>query len=107
LATIPQSAKGDGPVSRDQYSTPSPPAVQSIEPRLFIEGEFDRSVDAARKAFRCFGGIADEGQGAIIPVESGFLNYVTRELLVVWGGLSRLQTRFPGRPPAEGWRYSF
>ena len=174
MATIPQSAKGDGSVLRDLYSTPAPTSVQSIETRLFIGGEFvraaegglipvynphdnsllakvaeatsvdiDRAVDAARKAFpawkrmaaadrgrlllkladaieadapylselecldtghpirdtrnldvprtaaafRYFGGIADKVQGTIVPVEAGFLNYVTREPLGVVGAI--------------------
>ena len=38
-------------------------------------------LDVPRTAatFRYFGGIADKVQGSIIPVERGFLNYVTRE----------------------------
>jgi aldehyde dehydrogenase (NAD+) len=35
--------------------------------------------------FRYFGGIADKVEGRIVPVESGFLNYVTREPLGVVG----------------------
>ena len=38
-------------------------------------------LDVPRTAacFRYFGGIADKVQGDVIPVEPGFLNYVTRE----------------------------
>ena len=35
--------------------------------------------------FRYFGGMADKVEGRIVPVESGFLNYVTREPLGVVG----------------------
>ena len=35
--------------------------------------------------FRYFGGMADKLQGSIIPVEKGFLNYVTREPVGVVG----------------------
>jgi hypothetical protein len=45
LATITQSAKGDGSVLRDQTSTPTPTSVQSIETRLFIGGEFVRAAE--------------------------------------------------------------
>jgi acyl-CoA reductase-like NAD-dependent aldehyde dehydrogenase len=36
-------------------------------------------------AFRYFGGIADKHQGSVVPVEAGFLNYVTREPVGVVG----------------------
>jgi aldehyde dehydrogenase (NAD+) len=44
-------------------------------------------LDVPRTAacFRYFGGIADKLQGDVIPVEPGFLNYVTREPLGVVG----------------------
>ena len=42
-------------------------------------------VPRAAAAFRYFGGIADKLQGDIIPVEQGFLNYVTRDPLGVVG----------------------
>ena len=38
-------------------------------------------VPRTAAAFRYFGGIADKVQGTVVPVESGFLNYVTREPL--------------------------
>jgi acyl-CoA reductase-like NAD-dependent aldehyde dehydrogenase len=46
-----------------------------------------RGLDVARTAatFRYFGGIADKVQGSIVPVEAGFLNYVTREPVGVVG----------------------
>ncbi len=46
-----------------------------------------RGLDAPRTAatFRYFGGIADKVQGTVVPVESGFLNYVTREPVGVVG----------------------
>lgn len=46
-----------------------------------------RTLDVPRTAacFRYFGGIADKLQGDVIPVEPGFLNYVTREPLGVVG----------------------
>ncbi len=46
-------------------------------------------LDVPRTAacFRYFGGIADKVQGDVIPVEAGFLNYVTREALGVVGAI--------------------
>lgn len=46
-----------------------------------------RGLDVPRTAatFRYFGGMADKVEGRIVPVESGFLNYVTREPLGVVG----------------------
>ena len=46
-----------------------------------------RGLDVPRTAatFRYFGGMADKLQGSVIPVESGFLNYVTREPVGVVG----------------------
>ena len=46
-----------------------------------------KMLDVPRTAatFRYFGGMADKVQGSIIPVEAGFLNYVTREPLGVVG----------------------
>ena len=46
-----------------------------------------RGLDVARTAatFRYFGGMADKVQGSIVPVEAGFLNYVTREPIGVVG----------------------
>jgi aldehyde dehydrogenase (NAD+) len=44
-------------------------------------------LDVPRTAatFRYFAGIADKIEGSVVPVESGFLNYVTREPLGVIG----------------------
>ena len=42
-------------------------------------------VPRTAAAFRYFGGIADKYQGSVVPVEAGFLNYVTREPLGVVG----------------------
>ena len=44
-------------------------------------------LDVPRTAFtyRYFGGMADKVQGSVVPVEPGFLNYVTREPLGVVG----------------------
>lgn len=46
-----------------------------------------RGLDVPRTSatFRYFGGMADKLQGSVIPVEQGFLNYVTREPLGVVG----------------------
>src|SRR5205807_5766763 len=46
-----------------------------------------RNLDAPRTvaAFRYFGGIADKVEGRIVPVDAGFLNYVTREPVGVVG----------------------
>jgi acyl-CoA reductase-like NAD-dependent aldehyde dehydrogenase len=48
-----------------------------------------RMLDVPRTAacFRYFGGMADKIQGDVIPVESGFLNYVVREPLGVVGAI--------------------
>ncbi len=48
-----------------------------------------RRLDVPRTAaaFRYFGGIADKVLGTVIPVEPGFLNYVTREPLGVVGAI--------------------
>jgi acyl-CoA reductase-like NAD-dependent aldehyde dehydrogenase len=48
-----------------------------------------QKVDVPRTAaaFRYFGGIADKVQGSVVPVEAGFLNYVTREPLGVIGAI--------------------
>ena len=47
-------------------------------------------LDVPRTAFtyRYFGGMADKLQGSIIPVEPGFLNYVTREPVGVVGQIT-------------------
>jgi acyl-CoA reductase-like NAD-dependent aldehyde dehydrogenase len=46
-----------------------------------------RNLDIPRTAgvFRYFGGIADKVEGTVIPVDTGFLNYVLREPLGVVG----------------------
>ena len=46
-----------------------------------------RALDVPRTAacFRYFGGIADKIEGAVIPVEAGFLNYVQRKPIGVVG----------------------
>ena len=46
-----------------------------------------RNLDIPRTAacYRYFGGIADKVEGAVIPVDAGFLNYVLREPLGVVG----------------------
>jgi len=46
-----------------------------------------RALDVPRTAacFRYFGGIADKVEGSVIPVDTGFLNYVLREPLGVVG----------------------
>jgi aldehyde dehydrogenase (NAD+) len=46
-----------------------------------------RCLDVPRTAatFRYFGGMADKYQGSVVPVERGFLDYVTREPLGVVG----------------------
>jgi aldehyde dehydrogenase (NAD+) len=46
-----------------------------------------RALDVPRTAatFRYFGGMADKLHGSVVPVERGFLNYVTREPLGVVG----------------------
>src|SRR5258706_4687485 len=46
-----------------------------------------RSLDVPRTAacFRYFGGMADKFQGDVVPVEAGFLNYLTREPVGIVG----------------------
>ncbi|WP_206998857.1 aldehyde dehydrogenase family protein [Trinickia mobilis] len=46
-----------------------------------------RNLDVPRTAatFRYFGGMADKFEGSVIPVEAGFLNYLTREPVGVVG----------------------
>lgn len=46
-----------------------------------------RALDVPRTAacFRYFGGMADKLQGDVVPVDAGFLNYLTREPLGVVG----------------------
>ncbi|HYV67168.1 MAG TPA: aldehyde dehydrogenase family protein [Myxococcales bacterium] len=48
-----------------------------------------RALDAPRTAatFRYFAGMADKFEGTVVPVESGFLNYVLREPLGVVGAV--------------------
>ncbi|HEY1721192.1 MAG TPA: aldehyde dehydrogenase family protein [Magnetospirillaceae bacterium] len=46
-----------------------------------------RNLDVPRTAvtYRYFGGMADKVQGSVVPVEKGFLNYVTRDPIGVVG----------------------
>ena len=46
-----------------------------------------RALDVPRTAlcFRYFGGMADKFEGSVVPVESGFLNYLVREPIGVVG----------------------
>ena len=46
-----------------------------------------RALDVPRTAlcFRYFGGMADKFEGSVVPVESGFLNYLLREPIGVVG----------------------
>ena len=46
-----------------------------------------RNLDVPRTAatFRYFGGMADKIEGSVIPVEAGFLNYMTREPVGIVG----------------------
>ena len=44
-------------------------------------------VPRTAAAFRYFGGIADKHEGSVIPVEQGFLNYVTHEPIGVAGSI--------------------
>ena len=54
------------------------PAIPFATRRIWI-------APAPPPCFRYFGGIADKVQGTVVPVEPGFLNYVTREPLGVIG----------------------
>src|SRR5919106_1341932 len=67
-------------------------AIDVLKPHdgsLITKGAQARALDVDRArtaaAFRYFGGIADKYQGSVVPVEAGFLNYVTREPLGVVG----------------------
>jgi aldehyde dehydrogenase (NAD+)/betaine-aldehyde dehydrogenase len=44
-------------------------------------------VPRTAAAYRYFGGMADKHQGAVVPVDSGFLNYVLREPIGVAGSI--------------------
>ncbi len=44
-------------------------------------------VPRTAAAYRYFGGVADKHQGAVVPVDSGFLNYVLREPIGVAGSI--------------------
>src|SRR5207249_3192697 len=46
-----------------------------------------KALDVPRTAvtYRYFGGMADKYEGSVVPVESGFLNYVLREPIGVVG----------------------
>ena len=46
-----------------------------------------RNLDVKRTAycFRYFGGMADKLEGSVIPVDSGFLNYMDRQPIGVVG----------------------
>src|SRR5439155_4025538 len=46
-----------------------------------------KGLDVPRTAvtYRYFGGMADKYEGSVVPVESGFLNYVLREPIGVVG----------------------
>lgn len=48
-----------------------------------------RRLDVPRTAavYRWFGGAADKFQGSVVPVEAGFLNYITREPIGVCGSI--------------------
>ena len=73
--------------------TPSRPMPRSLRRwragTPVIRSATPRGLDVPRTAgcFRYFGGIADKVQGDVIPVEPGFLNYVTREPLGVVGAI--------------------
>jgi acyl-CoA reductase-like NAD-dependent aldehyde dehydrogenase len=44
-------------------------------------------VPRTAAAYRYFGGIADKHEGSVVPVEAGFLNYVTHEPIGVAGSI--------------------
>lgn len=61
--------------------------LESLDTGHPIRDTKNLDVPRTAAAFRYFGGIADKVQGTIVPVESGFLNYVTREPLGVVGAI--------------------
>jgi acyl-CoA reductase-like NAD-dependent aldehyde dehydrogenase len=61
--------------------------LESIDTGHPIRDTKNLDVPRTAAAFRYFGGIADKVQGTIVPVEPGFLNYVTREPLGVVGAI--------------------
>ncbi|HWF07104.1 MAG TPA: aldehyde dehydrogenase family protein [Bryobacteraceae bacterium] len=61
--------------------------LESLDTGHPIRDTKNLDVPRTAAAFRYFGGIADKVQGTIIPVEPGFLNYVTREPLGVVGAI--------------------
>ncbi len=61
--------------------------IESLDTGHPIRDTKELDVPRTAAAFRYFGGIADKVQGSVVPVEAGFLNYVTREPLGVVGAI--------------------
>ena len=61
--------------------------IESLDTGHPIRDTKNLDVPRTAAAFRYFGGIADKVQGTVVPVEAGFLNYVTREPLGVVGAI--------------------
>ena len=83
------------PCKRDLFSASLADLIEANAEQLAMLESLDtghpirdsRILDVPRTAvtYRYFGGMADKFQGDVIPVEAGFLNYVTREPLGVVG----------------------
>ena len=79
------------PVAVTNWPTQSKPTrkylaeLESLDTGHPIRDTTGLDVPRTAATFRYFGGMADKVEGRIIPVESGFLNYVTREPLGVVG----------------------
>ena len=65
----------------------SSPRWRAATPAIRSATHAASTCHARPACFRYFGGIADKVQGDVIPVEPGFLNYVTREPLGVVGAI--------------------
>ncbi len=83
------------PCKRDLFSASLADLIEANAEQLAMLESLDtghpirdsRILDVPRTAvtYRYFGGMADKFQGDVVPVEAGFLNYVTREPLGVVG----------------------
>lgn len=70
-----------------EADTPYLSELESLDTGHPIRDTKGLDVPRTAAAFRYFGGIADKVQGTIVPVEPGFLNYVTREPVGVVGAI--------------------
>jgi aldehyde dehydrogenase (NAD+)/betaine-aldehyde dehydrogenase len=61
--------------------------IESLDTGHPIRDTSKLDVPRTAAAFRYFGGIADKYLGSVVPVETGFLNYVLREPIGVAGSI--------------------